>query len=339
MEYSTHVFIQQTPVTEQNFELKLQDISDQISTNGCVCPSVFSPFTNIVVQQAVVSSRHIAFLLQDGRICRVSFRVQADKIEPNPTETTKSKPKHITPQTIRPQSRQSMHRSNNFDRPSFENLVLSSANPSIAAHNAAAAVANTTNSSGSSGQVDLLPQLQAGYPLSRQRHHLIRTARGRTGIIFGSRPLIPASSVPEELIEQVQVVLQGKSRNLILRELQRTNLDVNMAVNNLLARDDEGDEDLDDDYVGADLISLLDVNPHNEHPGIILESEFFDEADFALRYSNIQRRVVSARIGNAGTYPISNNSNIFLIGEFSVDIECENFSRISKTRDNQNFEQ
>jgi hypothetical protein len=28
-------------------------------------------------------------------------------------------------------------------------------------------------------------------------------------------------------------------------------LDVNMAVNNLLARDDEGDEDLDDDYVGG----------------------------------------------------------------------------------------
>lgn len=53
----------------------------------------------------------------------------------------------------------------------------------------------------------------------------------------------------------------------------------------------------------ADLISLLDVNPHNEHPGIILESEFFDEADFALRYSNIQRRVVSARIGNVGKYP------------------------------------
>ncbi len=140
---------------------------------------------------------------QDGRVCRVSFRVQADKIEPIPSETTKSKPKHLTPQTTRPQSRQSIHRSNNFDRPSFENLVLSSSNPSIAAHNAAAAVANTTNTANPSGQVDLLPQLQAGYPLSRQRHHLIRTARGRTGIIFGSRPLIPASSVPEELIEQV----------------------------------------------------------------------------------------------------------------------------------------
>ena len=43
----------------------------------------------------------------------------------------------------------------------------------------------------------------------------------------------------------------------------------------------------------------MDVNPHNEHPGIILESEFFDEADFALRYSNIQRRVISARMGNS----------------------------------------
>ena len=133
-----------------------------------------------------------------------------------------SKPKHVTSQIIRPQSRQSIHRSNNFDRPSFENLVLSSSNSSIAAHNAAAAVANASNTANPSGQVDLLPQLQPGYPLSRQRHHLIRTARGRTGIIFGSRPLIPASSVPEELIEQVQVVLQGKSRNLILRELQRT---------------------------------------------------------------------------------------------------------------------
>ncbi len=63
--------------------------------------------------------------------------------------------------------------------------------------------------------MDLLPQLQAGYPLSRQRHHLIRTARGRTGIIFGSRPLIPASSVPEELIEQVR---ENKSKNLDFHE-------------------------------------------------------------------------------------------------------------------------
>jgi hypothetical protein len=122
----------------------------------------------------------------------------------NPTETTKTKPKHVASQPTRPQSRQSIHRLNNFDRPSFENLVaLSTSNPSITA---AAALPNPN----ASGQVDLLPQLQAGYPLSRQRHHLIRTARGRTGIIFGSRPLIPASSVPEELIEQVMIIEKKK---------------------------------------------------------------------------------------------------------------------------------
>ena len=84
-----------------------------------------------------------------------------------------------------------------------------SSNSSLAAHSAAAAIASPTNPS---GQVDLLPQLQAGYPLSRQRHHLIRTARGRTGIIFGSRPLIPASSVPEELIEQVKQQSQKQKK-------------------------------------------------------------------------------------------------------------------------------
>ena len=46
-----------------------------------------------------------------------------------------------------------------------------------------------------------------------------------------------------------QVVLQGKSRNLIIRELQRTNLDVNLAVNNLLSRDDENEEDPEDSQV------------------------------------------------------------------------------------------
>ena len=38
----------------------------------------------------------------------------------------------------------------------------------------------------------------------------------------------------------------GRSRNLIIRELQRTNLDVNLAVNNLLSRDEEDGDDADD---------------------------------------------------------------------------------------------
>ncbi len=74
---------------------------------------------------------------------------------------------------------------------------------------------------------------------------------------------------------------QGKSRQLIIRELQRTNLDVNMAVNNLLSRDDEAEmsgssggvggggnaEDWDDE--SDELISIF------EHPDshLLLDSE------------------------------------------------------------------
>ena len=92
----------------------------------------------------------------------------------------------------------------------------------------------------------------------------------------------PAPYVPEDLVAQAQSVLQGnlwcfeyiyllyflrgrnlfenksyillthifndigRSRNLIIRELQRTNLDVNLAVNNLLSRDEEDGDDADD---------------------------------------------------------------------------------------------
>lgn len=89
--------------------------------------------------------------------------------------------------------------------------------------------------------------------MARSRARLLR-ATGRTsssgqgsgsrstGVIIGgsssSRPLVtvPATYVPEELISQAEVVLQGKSRNLIIRELQ-VSLDINIIVstaNNLM---------------------------------------------------------------------------------------------------------
>lgn len=102
-----------------------------------------------------------------------------------------------------------------------------------------------------------------------------------TGVIIGgsnagrSLVTVPATFVPEELITQAQVVLQGKSRNLIIRELQRTNLDVNLAVNNLLSRDDEEGEDTEegsDNYVPEDLISLLDSGIHPD-PSLLLDND------------------------------------------------------------------
>ena len=47
-------------------------------------------------------------------------------------------------------------------------------------------------------------------------------------------------------IKFLLIQISGRSRNLIIRELQRTNLDVNLAVNNLLSRDEEDGDDADD---------------------------------------------------------------------------------------------
>ena len=128
----------------------------------------------------------------------------------------------------------------------------------------------------------------------------------------------PATYVPEDLISQAQSVLQGRSRNLIIRELQRTNLDVNLAVNNLLSRDEEDGDDADDgsqvyfffflffsneyfdftsffpiqdNYVPEDLISLLDAGINADHPSVIIDADaMFSEDMFG--YS--QRRSSSS---------------------------------------------
>lgn len=121
------------------------------------------------------------------------------------------------------------------------------------------------------------------------------SSRG-TGVIIGSsssgRPLVtvPAPFVPEELVSQAQVVLQGKSRNVIIRELQRTNLDVNLAVNNLLSRDDEEGDDTEegsDNYAPEDLISLLDNSFHADNSVIIDADTMFSEEMFG--YSSIRK--------------------------------------------------
>ncbi|RWS30595.1 E3 ubiquitin-protein ligase hyd-like isoform X4 [Leptotrombidium deliense] len=141
--------------------------------------------------------------------------------------------------------------------------------------------------------------------LTARRGRVLRTSttargRGSSSVIMGNRPVVPAQYVPEDLVSQAQVVLQGKSRNLIIRELQRTNLDVNLAVNNLLSRDDEEAEDMDesqDSYLPSDdLMSLLDAGIHNDHPSVIIDADaVFPEDVFS--YSSVRVRSSSNRLG------------------------------------------
>ena len=153
-------------------------------------------------------------------------------------------------------------------------------------------------------------------PATARRGRMVRSATARGGsrqtassVIMGSsssltashhhRPMVPAQYVPEDLIGQAQVVLQGKSRNLIIRELQRTNLDVNLAVNNLLSRDDEESEDMDDSqdsYLPSDdLMSLLDAGIHNDHPSVIIDSDAVFPED-VFNYSAVRVRSSGAGI-------------------------------------------
>uniref|UniRef100_UPI00358EC21B E3 ubiquitin-protein ligase UBR5-like n=1 Tax=Myxine glutinosa TaxID=7769 RepID=UPI00358EC21B len=135
---------------------------------------------------------------------------------------------------------------------------------------------------------------------SRHQTRVILTGRDRSSALLGSQPMVPASAIPEELVSQAQMVLQGKSRNVIIRELQRTNLDVNLAVNNLLSRDDDdGDDTGSESFLpGEDPMSLLDANIHSAHPSVIIDADamFSDDISY-FGYPSFRRSSLS-RLGS-----------------------------------------
>ncbi|KAL3318578.1 E3 ubiquitin-protein ligase ubr5 [Cichlidogyrus casuarinus] len=159
------------------------------------------PLTKYAIKECVFGPNHIAFLLQDGRICRIKFRLKVD----SNSKCDKKKPKN----------------------------------------------SDSRNDGGSGGGGKESLRSSSSSRILRSSLGIFSRGRSlnflreihRQGLYLGRQtPQIPASEVPELLIEQCINVLQGKSRQMIIRELQRTNLDVNMAVNNLLSRDDEAEQ-------------------------------------------------------------------------------------------------
>lgn len=65
-------------------------------------------------------------------------------------------------------------------------------------------------------------QNNAAIKQTRQRGRISRTATLRggrgTGVIMGSRPVVPAQYVPEELVSQAQVVLQGNLHFILIMQ-------------------------------------------------------------------------------------------------------------------------
>ncbi|CAH0557316.1 unnamed protein product [Brassicogethes aeneus] len=294
------------PGTEDQFNDRLKEVADRINRLGYNSHPGLSNL-RASVKKICLASTYIALLLDDGHVCRVSYNVLPDRLDLSKNDATK------------------------------KSWMLRS---SGGGGTGGSGAGNGAGGSGSSKPAG------SGRQITRTRARIMRSNTAIRGgsnsgsrsapVIIGTstsssgRPLVtvPAPYVPEELVSQAQVVLQGKSRNLIIRELQRTNLDVNLAVNNLLSRDDEEGEEGDDaadSYVPEDLISLLDGGFHTDHSVIIDADAMFSEDMFG--YTGIRNRGSSSRNRLPDRdAPPSNNS--------SSDRDRENLSR---WRDRQYF--
>ncbi|XP_058978714.1 E3 ubiquitin-protein ligase hyd isoform X2 [Musca domestica] len=251
---SIQFVLQPLPGTDEQFIDRLREVSDKVNKFGFGTHRVFEQL-KIPVKDVVIGPNHIGVLLEDGKAFRVAFSINTDRLDLSKNDSAKS--------------------GNNSSASSNSKTSAPASSRQLA--RSRARLMRTTGRSGSGGQ---------------------SSGSRSTGVIIGgtssSRSLVtvPATYVPEELISQAEVVLQGKSRNLIIRELQRTNLDVNLAVNNLLSRDDEDAEDTEeggDNYVPDDLMSLLDNGFHGENNSVIIDPSdgLFTEEIFS-NYSSIR---------------------------------------------------
>ncbi|CAG0886409.1 unnamed protein product [Darwinula stevensoni] len=276
------------PSAEDQIFDRLREVSEKFKKRSPVqSPSSVTtlPADGNVIQM-VIGPNHIAYLTKDGRIARRAYSINSEKLYLNKSDARSSKNGGLSRQLA-------SGGGNNRNRGRRGTLCISPGVGGGSSSSGGAAGGGGVSAGGSGGGGARPPALRAirsgssGATLTRS------TARMSTGgggtVIVGSRPVVPATYVPEELISQAQVVLQGKSRSVIIRELQRTNLDVNLAVNNLLSREDE-DNDGDaegDSYVSDDLISLLDAGLSTDHPSVIIDADGMFSDD-VLAYSRVR---------------------------------------------------
>ncbi|XP_035381953.1 E3 ubiquitin-protein ligase UBR5 isoform X1 [Electrophorus electricus] len=322
---SIHFVVHPLPGTEDQLNDRLREVSEKLNKYNCNSHPQLNLLEQATLKQCVVGPNHAGFLLEDGRICRISFAVQPDRLElgkPDGSDGSKLSSGSGAGRTSRP--------GRTSDPPWFlsdsdplgrlaGNTLGSRWSSGVSGGGSAGGGASGGGGtgggggsggggggtggggSGSSGRSST-----AGARDSRRQTRVIRTGRDRGSGLLGSQPqpVIPASVIPEELISQAQVVLQGKSRSVIIRELQRTNLDVNLAVNNLLSRDDEDGDDGDDtaseSYLpGEDLMSLLDADIHSAHPSVIIDADaMFSEDISYFGYPSFRRSSLS-RLGSS----------------------------------------
>ncbi|XP_041974178.1 E3 ubiquitin-protein ligase hyd isoform X2 [Aricia agestis] len=275
---SMHFVVHPLPGTEDQLIDRLREVAERWNRYGTGAgPSALASLRG--VRAVTAGPAYIACLLEDGSICRAAFSIIPDRLDLSKADASK----------------------------------------------------NGGNGGGGSGGGGPSGGKQGGsgsgcgsrqQPRTRARimRNSIRAAPSSqgstsraTGVIIGASgsgrvvSTVQAPFVPEDLVTQAQVVLQGKSRSLIIRELQRTNLDVNQAVNNLLSRDDEEGEEPEggeggDGYVPEDLISLLDGGFHatQQDQSVVIDADtMFSEDIFG--YAAIRSVFMNSRSGGGSS--------------------------------------
>ncbi|XP_026726187.1 E3 ubiquitin-protein ligase UBR5 isoform X6 [Trichoplusia ni] len=263
---SMHFVVHPLPGTEDQLIDRLKEVADRWNRYGTGAGS--SALSSLRGVRAVAAGpAHIACLLEDGTICRAAFSIIPDRLDLSKTDASK--------------------------------------NGGNGGGGSGGGGTSGGKQGGSGGGCGSRQQPRTRARIMRNSIRATPSSQGSTsratGVIIGASGSgrvvsVPAPFVPEDLVTQAQVVLQGKSRSLIIRELQRTNLDVNLAVNNLLSRDDEEGEEPEggeggDGYVPEDLISLLDGGFHaaqQDHSVIIDADTMFSEDIFG--YAAIRSR-------------------------------------------------
>lgn len=229
---------------------KLKDMSQGITNDPpCGLKGRFSSLpAGCSVSECVVGENHVVVLLDDGRICRIGYTEKPPalpSLASIPAPSTSSKEK------------------------SDDDGASTSSARSLGSRSASPRPENEERTSASGGTLYTWGSLRSNHSggagsnlrLSNRGRIWLRRRGGTRGLI-ARWPVIPASEVPDDLVDQAMSVLQDKSRETVIRELQRTNLDVNQALNNLLGREDDDGEEHDEGIVGlgipsGELLNLL----------------------------------------------------------------------------------
>ncbi|KHN70778.1 E3 ubiquitin-protein ligase UBR5 [Toxocara canis] len=235
------LFAQPLPGNDQCLVERIKEAANTRNRYGAATTYALVDIEASNISQLVAGPGHVAFLFKNGQVARLGYQLTVSKEES----------------------------ASNDDKPSSGAGGLGGSSSSCGG----AGGTNTSGTSSGSGSSSTVAALNR---TAKIRRVMLATRRSaalgeRAGVIVDrTRPLVPVSAIPEDLIAQAQVVLQGKSRDVIVRELQRTNLNVNEAVNNLLSRDDEEGDEMDDgseSYLPEELLSLLDAGLRSDARG------------------------------------------------------------------------